>query len=66
MGEKKFFSIFDNNFFQRLPRALKPVLNAFLGLFYPRKGIERHEKSLEKNLKLEIFDPVFIGKSLTF
>ena len=32
---KKIF--FADNFFQRLPRALKPVLNAFLGPIYPQK-----------------------------
>ena len=31
---KKIF--FAYNFFQRLPRALKPVLNAFLGPIYPQ------------------------------
>ena len=53
--QKKNFSFFDHNFFQRRPRGLKPVINAFLGLFYPRKCIEMHGKSLEKILKLEIF-----------
>ena len=53
--QKKKNSFFDHNFFQRRPRGLKPVLNAFWGLFYPRKCIEMHGKSLEKILKLENF-----------
>ena len=51
MTEKKKFSFFDHNFFQRRRRALKPVLNAFLGLFYPRKGIKMHKKVTRKNFE---------------
>ena len=56
-GQKSKKIFFAYNFFQRLPRALKPVLNAFLGPNYPKKVVRRHIQTLGKNLKLEIFRP---------
>ena len=48
---------FGHNFFQWPPRALKPLLNAFLGPFYPKNVVLSYIQALEKVLKRKIFRP---------
>ena len=61
--QKKRFSIFDYNFFQRHCRALKPRSNVFLDLIYPKKVVSSISRHI---LDLKIFDPEKVRNSFTF